>query len=64
MNFIFNVISLVSISIHFSCIRHYALKLRPFTKFKLLFSFLEFILTLLFDLWELGSRDLLVQVAY
>jgi len=39
---------------HFSCVRHYALKLRPFTNFELLFSFLEFILILLFDLRVLG----------
>ena len=44
--------------------RHYELKLRPFANFELLFSFLDFILTLLLDLIRLGSRDQLVQVAY
>jgi len=48
----------------FLLVRHYALKLRLFTNFELLFSFLVFILTLLFDLRELGSRDLSVQVPY
>ncbi|KAK3744169.1 hypothetical protein QZH41_018843, partial [Actinostola sp. cb2023] len=53
------------VKLHFMWYGTYcALKLRPFTNFELLFSFLEFILTLLFDLRVLRSRDLLVQVAY
>jgi len=52
------------ISCHFSCVKYNDLKFRLLTDIELLFSFLEFIVTLLFDLKGMGSRDMLVHMAY